>query len=420
MPTEIQSGSLAANRIFNAALFTEATRRNSMTNMLTGTAPKKASKSKSDGRKQTESGAPITRVTDLSKPDGGDEVTVDLYHQLRKKPTMGDKKLAGRGESLTSSQFTLKINQGRHMVDSGGRMTQQRTAHDLRMTAKTMLSPYWNRLDDQLTLVHMAGARGDHIDSDWILPLANDPEFDEIAVNPLTPPTWDRHFVAGGGRGANDFGDLDSTDLFNLSEVDRLRLELDEMPYPIQPIKFKDDPMAEESPFYVLLVTPRQWHDFWTSTDAATGGVALRNLQAQAAQRASIFKHPIFLGECAMWNGILIKKMSRPIRFNVGTTVSIGSNVAAATPETDVAAVTTERALLIGAQALATAFGRFGKAEKGGYYFSMHTEKEDHENSEEHSIGWMNGKAKIRFKGSDGRVNDHGVAVLDTAVSAPA
>ncbi len=30
-------------------------------------------------------------------------------------------KLAGRAESITSSQFTAKINQGRHVVDSGGK-----------------------------------------------------------------------------------------------------------------------------------------------------------------------------------------------------------------------------------------------------------------------------------------------------------
>lgn len=413
MPTQIASGSAAANKIFNAALFTEATRRNCLSNMLTGNAPKASSASKADPRKQTEPGAPIVRVTDLSK-SSGDEVTVDLYHQLRKKPTMGDRKLAGRGESLTSSQFTLKINQGRHMVDSGGRMTQQRTKQDLIRTAKTMLGPYFSRLDDQLSLIHMAGARGDHYDEEWIVPLATDEEFDEIIVNPLTPPTYDRHFFGGD---ATSLDTLDSADTFNLAAVDMLRLSLDEMAYPLQPIKFEKDPMAEDSPFYVLLVTPRQWYDFWTSTDAATGGVALRNLQAEAAQRASIFKHPIFLGGAAMWNNILIKKVSRPIRFNSGSNVTFCTNSDNAATDTATVGTRVERAMLVGAQALATAFGRAGKAEKGGYYFNMHTEEEDHGNSKEHSIGWMNGKAKFRFKSSAGRVNDHGVMVLDTAVS---
>lgn len=413
MPTQIAPGSPAANKIFNAALFTEAVRRNCLSNMLTGNAPKVASKSKTDPRKQTESGAPIVRVTDLSKT-AGQQVTVDLYHQLRKKPTMGDRKLAGRGESLTSSQFDLQINQGRHMVDSGGRMTQQRTKHDLIRTAKTMLAPYFSRLDDQLTLIHLAGARGDHYDEEWIVPLESDSEFGDIIVNPLTPPTYDRHFYGGD---ATSLDNIDSADKFNLAAVDRLRLALDEMAFPIQPIRFEKDPMAEDSPFFILLVTPRQWFDFWTSTDTATGGVALRNLQAQAAQRGSIFKHPIFLGEAAMWNNILIKKVSRPIRFNSGSNVTVSTNTDNAGTTTATVGTQVERALLIGAQALATAYGRAGKPENGGYYFNMHTEDEDHGNSKEHSIAWMNGKAKFRFESSTGRINDHGVMVLDTAVS---
>lgn len=403
-----------ANKIFNAALFTEAVRRNSVTNLLTGEAPKTVSANKMDPRKQTESGAPIVRITDLSK-EMGDEVTMDLFHQLSGKPTMGDRELEGRVESLTQSQFGLRIDQGRKAVSSGGKMSKQRTKHDLVRTAKAMMGPWWGRLDDQLTLCHLAGARGDDAKSDWVVPLATDEEFSEIVVNPLAPPTWDRHVFGGD---ATSFESIDSADMFSLAEVDKLRLILDEMAYPLQPIRFEKDPMAEDNPFYVLLVTPRQWHDFSVSQNAYTGGNALRQLQANASQRMSVFKHPIFLGDCAMWNGILIKKMSRQISFSAGSAVSVATNSANAGVTTAEAGTKIERSLLLGAQALATAFGRSGEKENGGLYFSLHTEKKDHGNKEEHSIAWMNGKKKVRFKGSDGRINDHGVIALDTAVSA--
>src|SRR5690606_34254932 len=110
-------------------------------------------------------------------------------------PTMGDRKLAGRAESITSSQFTAKINQGRHVVDSGGKMTQQRTMHDLVRVANSMLSPYYMKLADQITHIQLAGARGTDV-SDWLVPLSSDDEFSEIVVNPVTPPTFDRHFYA--------------------------------------------------------------------------------------------------------------------------------------------------------------------------------------------------------------------------------
>lgn len=407
--TSIPTGSSAGNRLFNAALFAEACRRNSMTNLLTGEAPKSINDSKVDPRKQTESGAPIVRVTDLSK-EKGDEVTVDLYHQLGGKPVMGDKPLAGRVEGLTSSQFTLKINQGRKAVGSGGKMTQQRTKQNLKAIAKKMIGPWWSRLDDQLTIVHMAGARGDDASSDWNVPLANDPDFAEILVNPLTPPTYDRHVLGGD---ATNFGNIDSSDKFSLSEVDKLRLITDEMSYPLQPIKFDNDPRAEEDPFYVLFVTPRMWHDFSTSD----GGKALRELQANAIKRGSEFKHPVFAGDCAMWKNILIRKMSRPITFSTGSTVSVSTNSADAAVSNQTAGTKIERGLLIGAQAMATAFGRHGTKGSGGHYFSMHTETVDHNNAQEHSIAWINGKAKMRFRGSDGRINDHGVIALDCAVS---
>lgn len=414
MPTVVKAGSAAANKFFNAALFTEVTKNNTFSNALTdAAAPTTIAKDKKKGIGQTGRGAPVVRVTDLSKSKG-EEVTMDLFHELNGLPTMGDRKIAGRGESITSSQFTLKINQGRHMVDSGGKMTQQRTLHDLVTVANSLLAPYYTALDDQLSMVHLAGARGESNETGWKVPLATHSEFADIVVNDVTPPTFDRHFYADN---ATSLADLEATDKFNLKEVEKLRLAIDEMPYAIQPIRFESDEAADDEPFYVLWVTPRQWFDFRTSTDATWGATALQRMQSDALQRSNMFKHPLFRGGAALWNNILIKKMARSVRFNAGSSVTVSTNTANAATTTVTAAVRTERAILLGAQALANAYGMAGSASKGGYHFSMHTEDTDHGNAKEHSIAWMNGKKKIRFEGSDGRVNDHGVAVLDTAIS---
>lgn len=407
--TVIKSGSTAANKLFNTALFVQATRGNNFTNLLTDVAPKSVDTNKIDPSKQTPSGAPIVRVTDLSKTKG-EEVTMDLFHELRGRPTMGDKKLAGRAESITTSQFTAKINQGRHVIDSGGKMTQQRTMQDLVRVANSMLSPYFMKLQDQICHIHLAGARGTDVSGDWVVPLASDSEFQDMVVNTVTPPTFDRHFYA---NDATTMANIDSTDKLKLSDIDRLRLALDEMANPIQPIKFKDDPMSEENPFYVLYVTPRQWFDFSQSTDAA----ALRTLQTNSLTRGSYSKNPIFTGDAFLWNNILVRKARRPITFAAGTSVSVSTNVAAATTTNVTTTVAVDRAILLGAQALADMYGMSGKASDGGYHFSTHTEKTDHENALEHSIAWMNGKAKIRFEGANGFISDHGVMVLDTARS---
>ena len=157
MGTQVTSAQ--AVKLQNAALFTAASRNHSFTNMLTGAAPKVAQGQKK-GKIQTDKGAPVVRITDLEK-QAGDNVEVDIVHKLNKKPTMGDRKLEGRGEDITTASFNLSINQGRHLVDSGGKMSQQRTKHDLLRTSRVLLGSYFNDLDDQITQVHMAGARGD-------------------------------------------------------------------------------------------------------------------------------------------------------------------------------------------------------------------------------------------------------------------
>lgn len=406
MSTNVQTTSALAVKHYNAALFLESAKVPSMSNLMSDGKPTLGSESKKAAG-QTSAGAPIVRIDDLSK-NMGDEVTVDLFHQLRQKPVMGDKKLAGKGSSLKSASMDLTIDQGRTLVDSGGKMSQQRTMHNLRKVAKELLMPYYARLDDQTCLVHIAGARGDHSDADWIVPLESDPDFAEIMVNPVVPPSFDRHFYGGD---ATAISDIDAADKFSLAGVDKLRLALDEMAFPLQAIKYQNDQQREENPFYVMLVTPRQWFDFWTST----GGADWRTLQANAHERRKDFNHPIFIGDCVMWNNILIKKQKRPIRFNTGTDVLVSTDTDNAGTTTSTAGVNVERAILLGAQALATAFGSTGG--RGTLPFSWHDEKTDHDNVTEHSIAWINGKKKIRFKGTDGRVNDHGVMVQDTAVS---
>ena len=407
MSTTVQTGNALTVKHYNAALFLEASRIHTITNLLTDGVPSlKSEKGKTKG-KQTNPGAPIVRIDNLAKSQG-DEVNVDIFHQLNMKPVMGDKKLAGKGGSLRYASMDLKIDQGRTMVESGGRMSRQRTMHDLQKVARSLLTPYYGRLEEQLSLVHLAGARGDNNAEDWLVPLETDSEFSEICVNPIKPPTYDRHFFGGD---ATSLATLDSADKFTLASVDNLRLALDEMAYPLQPIKYEKDSGSEDNPFYILLVTPRQWNDFYTSTS----GADYRTLQARAAQRKADFNHPVFRGDSIMWNNILIRKQRHIIRFNSGSDVAICTDSAAATESTDTVGTNVERAILLGAQALANAYG--GASGSNSLPFSWNDEPTDHKNVMEHSIAWMNGKAKIRFQGTDNRVNDHGVMVLDTAVS---
>jgi N4-gp56 family major capsid protein len=395
-----------AAKAFGAALFTHTRRKNSFVNMLTGAAPQAAKKDMSRNKKQTESGAPVVMINDLAS-QAGDSVEMDLFHNLNGLPTMGDKKLAGRGEDLSKTTFELSINQGRKMVDSGGKMSQKRTKHNLLSTAKTLLGNYFNDYQDEIAMYHLAGARGSFTGDDIIIPLDDHSEFDEIMVNPVLAPTYDRHLFGGD---ATSFEGIDSADIMTFAKLDDLALILEEQSHPIKHISFEADQMANESPFYLLFVTPRQWRDLWASAIASG---KIQEIMASAMNRGKGFNHPVFKGDVLMWRNILVRQYRKPVRFYTGDTVAVSGNNNTATTSLKTAGTDIDRAILLGGQALANAYG----GSSSGSHFAMTTEKTDHGNGRETAIAWMNGCKKVRFTEKSGRVNDYGTMILDTAVT---
>jgi N4-gp56 family major capsid protein len=279
-----------------------------------------------------------------------------------------------------------------------------------------------DRLEDQLCLVHIAGARGFANDIEWAVPLASDADFSEIVVNSVKAPTKNRHFMSTGTgiegikAGSNEIT-IATTDVMNADLVDALRTKLDGMPLPPPPVKFPNDQAANDAPLRVLLVSSEQYTSLVQSTN-------FRTYQSNAMARASMAKNsPLFMGEAGLWNGILIVKMPKPIRFFAGDSLRW---CASATSETETATdlvpsgfSTThavDRALLLGGQALAEAYGKNVKT--GNPYFW--SEKElDHGDKLEVLIGMIAGKSKIRFlidHGPQKEYTDYGVMAIDTAV----
>ncbi|ENO5922002.1 N4-gp56 family major capsid protein, partial [Salmonella enterica subsp. enterica serovar Poona] len=369
-----------ANKLYQVALFTAANRNRSMVNILTEQqeAPKAVSPDKKS-TKQTSAGAPVVRITDLQK-ERGDEVSFSIMHQLSRLPTMGDQRIEGRGEDLSRADFTLRIDQGRHLVDAGGRMSQQRTKFNLVSSAKTLLGTYFNNLQDQCAVIHLAGARGDFMADDVIVPLASHPEFKEIMINDVMPPTHNRHFFGGD---ATSLEAVDSSDVFTLSLVDNMALYIDEMAHPLQPVRLKGDELYGEDPYYVLYVTPRQWNDWYTST----AGKDWNQMMVRAVNRSKGFNHPLFKGECAMWRNILVRKYAgMPVRFYTGSKVQVSNNDPAATTQQIEVKTNIDRAMLLGAQALANAYGQ-----RNGGHFNLVQKKTDMDNRTEIAIDWING-----------------------------
>lgn len=419
--TTIPLGHPLARKVFGSAVFAEMVQQPTFLNRLTGPAPTLSDSKAKLEKMQTPAGYPIVRVTDLAS-SAGDTVSVDIFNILQGRPVTGDTKIAGKMMNLTATSQDIKINQLRGGVDSGGRMTQQRTLHDLRSVGRAALSGWWARLNDQIKLVHLAGARGSHNTPDWVVPLASDPEFANILVNAdsssrVLPPTFDKHMYAGD---ATSLATLDGTDILTLNDIDKMRAKIDEMPVPMQPIMLPDDPAANDEPLYLLMVSVRQWHYLQNRT----GTTAWRTFLQNARERSS--KNPLFSGEPGMWNGILIKKMRRPIRFAPGEVVNVCTDSADATVSTSTVSANlgvsggtgyaVDRAILLGAQALAECWGMHSKS---GTHMSWHEEASDHDNVLEASISAIGGWSKLRFRDSTGYLRDHGVMVIDSTAPDP-
>jgi len=83
----------------------------------------------------------IQQFTELDNK-AGDKIAFDLSVKLRNKPTVGDNRLEGNEENLRFYQDEIYIDQIRHGVSAGGRMTRQRTEHNLRHIAKARLAEH--------------------------------------------------------------------------------------------------------------------------------------------------------------------------------------------------------------------------------------------------------------------------------------
>jgi len=188
------------------------------------------------------------------------------------------------------------------------------------------------------------------------------------------------------------------------------------MGYAPAPVEFDGDSMAKDEPLRVLMVSAEQHMAFVKSGN-------FRLLQATALARSSQAKNnPLFLGQAGIWNNTLIIKMPKAIRFRAGDPIQYCADPAtevestALVPASFGTTFAVDRALLLGSQALAQAFG---KESRSGVPFFWNEELLDHKDKLEVLIGMIAGMSKIRFLVDNDGIQmptDNGVIAIDTAV----
>lgn len=321
----------------------------------------------------------IQRKTELDS-DAGDKISYDLSVQLRGKPTQGDNRVKGKEESLKFYTDEVAIDQIRHPVSAGGKMTRKRTAHDLRKVAKDRLSDYWSQYIDELNFIYLSGARG--MNEDFI----EDTDYAGHAGNPIDAPDA-QHLLFGG----------DATSKATIATDDSMTRELVERATVRARMMRATDPKAANmipvdingERHYVMLMSPFQEHSLRTESGAA-GWMEIQKAAAAAEARNS----PLFKGGLGMINNTVLHSHESVIRFN---DYGAGANLPAA------------RSLFMGRQAGVVAYGT-----AGGLRFFWKEEMDDYDNEPTVVAGTIIGVKKTRFNGKD-----FGVMALDTYAKNP-
>ena len=425
--TSVPKGSTLANKQFSKALSAMAVRQPTPLQALTGPMPTHDAAMRKL-KQQTTTEMPVVRVDELAKGPG-DTVQLDCAHVVKLRPVMGDRNAEGMGAALKYSSKDIVLDMATLPVSAGGKMTQQRTPHSMRLNALAQLKRAVPAFRWQRSLAMLAGTRGKQDGTDWVLPLASDPDFAEMMVNPIKAPSYNRHWVVNGTgltQGGAQLASIATTDRFLLSHLDEFSAIFDEMSIKMAPIQIPGDPAAGDDPIKgILLVDPLVWDSIETDT-TATGN--LRKYKADAIERAkygSLAKHPLFSGSPILWNGVLVRKMQYAVRHDAGDLVAhvTAANRLSGT-ETNVtiaAGLSTThqvaRSIFLSAQALAVASGANQDTEET---YSLLENKTNFGRNLELAGEIMGVEDKLRWAlpNADGdlEATDFGVAVIDSVI----
>lgn len=434
-PASAPFGSWDAVRRYSGFLGQQAQKLATWRSGLAGTLPD-GPQGESGRVQSNETGLPIVKAMDLTKGQKGDRIRIDKRGQFSGKPIMNDRSAKDRGEALAYQGDQVVLSLYTHNANPGGIMTRQRNPHDTRMDAIRAHVTWVNNLEDNLALVHAAGARGSETGSHWIVPLETDSDYQEIvgnfnddtgtpAGNAVLPPTRSRYSLPGSATGLDDLG---TSDTISLAFLDKLRAKIDNSPVPMQYVNTSQLKRAAQAyegnaGMYVGLISTEQFQ-----TLKAEAGVSGFTAMVNAANtRLDFNSHPAFADlDRFLYAGIFWLKCPRSIVFEAGAEAQQYDPTTLAL-ETVTVAVRAHRGMVLGAQALAMALGDAAPvphAKNGGHFETDKTEafSSPYAQSEDVEEGGaklqiylrlMAAYKKLRFTWG-GVVYDNGVHCFDT------
>lgn len=265
----------------------------------------------------------IIQIRDDTAKGPGDRIRTTLRVQLTGDGVQGDSTQEGQEEALTTFTDDTVINQIRHAVRSGGRMSEQRIPFSVRDEAEVGLRDWWSALVDTSLFNQLAG---------------NVVEADTKKTGNNSVTAHDAtHLINVNGGNADD---LSSANTFTLADIDTAVEtattlgETADGQTPLRPV------MVGGEAYYVLFLHPFQVTSIRTST---TNG-NWQDIQKSAIQGGDISNNPIFTGALGVYNNTILHNAARvPQAPNAAGTALVAD---------------TRAAIFCGAQAAILAFGR--------------------------------------------------------------
>lgn len=279
----------------------------------------------------------------------GDRVRVGLRMQLTGSGVSGDGTLEGNEEALSIYHDDVYIDQLRHAVRSGGKMSEQRIPFSVRQEARDGLADWF----------------ADHFDYAFFNQLTgNTGETDTKLTGNQSPTAPSSSNIV---MDATSTASLATSDTMSPSIIEyAVEKAEDGATYPLRPLKLQGQD------YYVMFMHTYQKTDLRTGFSAGEWG----DIQKAAIQGGQTTGNPIFSGALGVWGGVVLHSSSR-------------------IPET---ASNVRRAVLCGAQAAAIAFG---KGNSMGNKFTWVEELFDYENQLGVAAGTIYGLKKMVFNSED-------------------
>jgi N4-gp56 family major capsid protein len=327
--------------------------------------------------------AMIKALTDLSKGNKGDRITVGLSMKLKGDGIWGDNSIEGTSaeEALELFDCSVFITQRRKGVKSKGKLSDKRVLFDFRSRGVSALSTWFAEDADQLLFAYLSGSRGS--DTTFHIPTA----FTGIDGNNITDIDSNHVIYAGD---ASAITDLTEQDKMHINIIEKCNAKAETLDPMIQPF------MINGEKKFVLLMHTWQKYDLRTSI---SDNDWLRIHRDTDGKDSPIYKNA--LGE---YGGVIMHDHRNVIRLSSATTPAMASGMTGA------------RALFLGAQAGIICFG--GATDTTRY--DLNEETEDRGNKTVLTGSNMMGMQRAIYDyNDDGTDETIGLFAVDTYAADP-